>query len=86
MIGVKLKDRIRNRFIRSKTRVEDVTIKVKTLKWRWTGHIIWGKEKWSKRIIWWFLKDRKRKHGPPKMRWEDEIVKFAGRHWTRLAR
>lgn len=79
MIGVKRKDKIRIETIRRKTGVEDVAVKVKTLKWRWTGHIIRNKEKWSKRIIWWYPRDKTRKRGRQKIRWDDEIIKVAGR-------
>ena len=55
MLGVKLKDKVRLTKIREKTRVTDVTYKVKRLKWKWTGHIMRSnKEKWTRNIVEWY--------------------------------
>ncbi|XP_077294287.1 uncharacterized protein LOC143916893 [Arctopsyche grandis] len=55
------------------TNVEDVGIKAKTLKWRWTGHMIrYRKEKWSIAITEWTPHYKaKRKRGRQRKRWSD---------------
>ena len=39
MLGVSLKDRIKNEEIRRRTRVQDVMVRIARLKWSWAGHI-----------------------------------------------
>ncbi|KAI8440552.1 hypothetical protein MSG28_001794 [Choristoneura fumiferana] len=39
MLGVSLKDRIRNEVIRQRTKVIDIAHRISTLKWQWAGHI-----------------------------------------------
>lgn len=49
MLGVKLRDRIQNSDIRSKTKVCDILARIDQQKWRWTGHMLRNKiDKWSK--------------------------------------
>ncbi|CAH2270083.1 jg16543 [Pararge aegeria aegeria] len=40
MLGVSLRDKIRNVEIRRRTRVTDVAQRVAKLKWQWPGHIV----------------------------------------------
>ncbi|CAH2267292.1 jg14759 [Pararge aegeria aegeria] len=40
MLGVSLRDKIRNVEIRRRTRVTDITQRVAKLKWQWAGHIV----------------------------------------------
>lgn len=85
MMNVKKSDRLRNRVIRSKTKVIDVTYKIRRLKWRWAGHMIRGKEKWSKIVTRWYPREGKRKRGRPQKRWDDDIKQVAGVTWNRVA-
>ncbi|CAH2251132.1 jg11818 [Pararge aegeria aegeria] len=39
MLGVSLRDQIRNEEIRRRTRVTDIAQRVARLKWQWAGHI-----------------------------------------------
>jgi len=39
MLGVSLKDRIRNEYIRQRTKVIDIALRISKLKWQWAGHI-----------------------------------------------
>ncbi|CAH2217048.1 jg26090 [Pararge aegeria aegeria] len=39
MLGVSLRDQIRNEEIRRRTRVTDIAQRVAKLKWQWAGHI-----------------------------------------------
>ncbi|GBP52344.1 Putative uncharacterized transposon-derived protein F52C9.6 [Eumeta japonica] len=86
MLGVKKRDRLRNINIRKKTKVQDASLKIKRLKWKWSGHMIRGKDKWSKIITQWYPRDGKRKRGRPQKRWDDDIRQVAGKTWSRVAR
>lgn len=86
MLNKKRADKIRNETLRKTTKIEDVTVKVKRLKWRWTGHILRGIEKWNKVILNWYPRMGKRKKGRQFKRWVDEIKVVAGPTWTRLGR
>jgi hypothetical protein len=85
MMGVKRKDKKRLDEIRGQTRIEDITVKIRKLKWKWTGHMMRGKDKWSRTATIWYPRDHKRKRGRQFKRWVDEIVQIAGKTWTRLA-
>ncbi|GBP25135.1 Putative uncharacterized transposon-derived protein F52C9.6 [Eumeta japonica] len=61
MVGIKRKDKVRNSNIRSKTKVQDITLKIRRQKWKWAGHMIRGKDKWSKIITQWYPRDGKKK-------------------------
>ncbi|CAH2238869.1 jg13679 [Pararge aegeria aegeria] len=39
MLGVSLRDQMRNEEIRRRTRVTDIAQRVAQLKWKWAGHI-----------------------------------------------
>ncbi|KAJ8712370.1 hypothetical protein PYW07_000868 [Mythimna separata] len=86
MLGVKRRDRIRNINIRKKTKIQDVTLKIKRLKWKWSGHMIRGKEKWNKILTQWYPREGNRKRGRQQKRWDDDIRQVAGKTWTRVAR
>ncbi|KAG6464707.1 hypothetical protein O3G_MSEX014681 [Manduca sexta] len=45
MLNVKKSDKLKNRVIRYKTKVIDITLKIRRLKWRWAGHMIRGRDK-----------------------------------------
>jgi hypothetical protein len=85
MLGVRKSDRLRNAEIRRKTKVQDISTKVRRLKWKWAGHIIRGADKWSKRVTQWYPREGKRKKGRPQKRWEDDIRQVAGCTWSRVA-
>ncbi|PZC79969.1 hypothetical protein B5X24_HaOG215559 [Helicoverpa armigera] len=85
MLNIKKSDRIRNTKIRKRTKIEDVTIRIKKLKWKWTGHIIRGIEKWTNIVTFWYPRNCKRNRGRQFLRWEDEIKMVAGKTWTRTA-
>ena len=40
MLGISLKDRKTNLWIRQQTRVKDILAESKRVKWRWAGHVI----------------------------------------------
>jgi hypothetical protein len=39
ILGVSLRDRIRNQVIRQRTKVTDIAHRIRMLKWQWAGHI-----------------------------------------------
>ncbi|CAF4805726.1 unnamed protein product [Pieris macdunnoughi] len=85
MTGIKRKDKVRSSNIRGKTKVQDITLKIRRQKWKWAGHMIRGKDKWSKIITQWYPRDGKRKRGRPQKRWDDDIIQVAGTTWGRVA-
>ena len=86
MLGVKLKDKIRNIDIRSKTRVNDILTQIDMQKWRWTGHMLrCTLNKWSKQVTLWYPRDGTRNRGRQARRWEDDLSQTLGPYWTRVA-
>lgn len=86
MIGKRKVDKIRHTNIRKATKVEDVVVKLRTLKWKWAGHTMRGDDRWSKVVTNWYPREGKRRKGKPLKRWEDDLVKMAGKNWMRTAR
>ncbi|CAH2241350.1 jg15550 [Pararge aegeria aegeria] len=39
MLGISLRDKIRNEVIRQRTKVTDIAFRVSILKWQWAGHV-----------------------------------------------
>ena len=69
-----------------KTKVKDIVQVVKQLKWRWAGHVArMNDNRWTKRLTDWHPYGEKRSRKRPDTRWKDEIEKFAGVAWQRLA-
>ncbi|GBP25799.1 Putative uncharacterized transposon-derived protein F52C9.6 [Eumeta japonica] len=85
MLSVKRSDKLRNCAIRYKTSTRDITLKVRKLKWRCTGHMIRGHGKWNKKGTRWYPREGKRKRGRPQKRWDDDIREVAGAMWNRVA-
>lgn len=86
-VGLKLKDRIKNSTIRKKTKAKDAAQRILHQKWKWAGHIQRvPDERWSKTVTNWYPIHKKRKPGRPHKRWSDDLVKVAGRTWSRAAR
>jgi len=87
MIGITLRDRIRNEEIRRRTKVTDVLSLVAQLKWRWGGLVARQDDhRWAHRILVWRPRETKRSIGRPQKRWRDDIQNVAGRNWTWTAR
>ena len=85
-MNIKLKDKIKNTTIREKTKAKDIAEQVKTLKWKWAGHIQRVTDnRWSQRVTNWYPIYKKRRRGRPCKRWSDDIAETAGPLWTRLA-
>lgn len=86
MLGIKLKDRIRNADIRAKTKVTNILTCIDCQKWGSTGKMLRNKiNKWSKRITTWYPRNGNISQGHPKTRWEDDIRQKLGPYWIRVA-
>ncbi|CAH2241458.1 jg15655 [Pararge aegeria aegeria] len=54
MLGVSLRDQIRNEEIRKRTRVTDIAQRVAKLKWQWAGHITRRTDgRWGLKVLEW---------------------------------
>jgi hypothetical protein len=86
MLGVSLRDRIRNQVIRQTTKVTDKAHRINMLKWQWAGHISRRTDNcWGKRVLEWRPHLGKRSVGRPEARWSDDLRRTAGRSWMRVA-
>jgi len=86
MFGITQRDRKRSTWIRDKTKVRDIAQVVKQQEWKWTGHVARiNDNRWTKGITVWHPYNKKRSRERPDTRWRDEIEKFAGVAWQRLA-
>ncbi|CAH2268474.1 jg16904 [Pararge aegeria aegeria] len=72
MLGVSLRDRIRNVEIRRRTKV--------------TEHIVRRKDgRWDPKVLEWQPSTGKRSVGRPPTRWTDDIKRVAGSRWIQAA-
>ena len=86
MLGMTLRDRKRSAWIREKTRIKDIIQVFKQQKQRWARHVArMNDNRWTKRLTEWHPYNDKRSRKRPDTRWRDEIEKFAGVAWQRLA-
>ena len=86
MLGVSLRDHIRNEVIRQRTRVTDIAQRISKLKWQWAGHICRRTDgRWGKRVLEWRPRIGKRRVGRPVSRWGDDIRRAVGNDWRRIA-
>ncbi|CAH2242842.1 jg26477 [Pararge aegeria aegeria] len=54
MLGVSIRDQIRNVEIRRRTRVTDIAQRVAKLKWQWAGHIVRRNDgRWGPKVLEW---------------------------------
>lgn len=87
VIGVKRRDKVRLEHIKRKTKFKNIHTVYKSLKWKWTGHMLReGIEKWTRLVTEWYPRDSKRSKGRQTKRWEDDMKKIAGPEWTRTAK
>ncbi|CAH2267521.1 jg22609 [Pararge aegeria aegeria] len=86
MLGVSLRDQIRNEEIRRRTRVTDIVQRVAKLKWKWAGHIARRTDgRWGSKVLEWRPRTGKRSVGRPQTRWTDDIKRVAGSRWKQAA-
>lgn len=86
MLGISIRDRIRNEEIRRRTKVTDVIRYMAEMKWRWAGHVArQDNSRWSNKVIHWRPRETRRSRGRPQKRWLDDVREVAGRNWAQLA-
>ncbi|CAH2255372.1 jg15419 [Pararge aegeria aegeria] len=86
MLGVSLRDQIRNEEIRRRTRVTDKAQRVAKLKWQWAGHIAWRTDgRWGLKVLEWRPRIGKRSVGRPSTRATGDIRRVAGSRWSQAA-
>jgi hypothetical protein len=88
MLGVSLRDQIRNEMIRQKTKVSGIAHRISTLKWQRAGHNSRRTDnRWDKRVLEWSPRLGKRsvRPGQDKARWSDDLRRTAGRSCMRVA-
>ena len=85
MLGISLRDKKTNQWIRQQTKVVDVMERISNLKWNWAGHIArTTDERWTKNIMSW-RPPRTRPMGRPPDRWTNSITRMAGTNWQQVA-
>ncbi|KAI8494201.1 hypothetical protein Bbelb_279610 [Branchiostoma belcheri] len=87
MLGITLRDRKRNSWIRLQTGVTDIITAVNTAKHRWAGHVARLQDnRWTLRATEWTPREWRRRRGRPCTRWRDSLVQHLGPAWPRYAR
>ena len=86
MLGITRRDRKANEWIRAQTKVEDIIKTAKKMKWRWAGHIARRTDgRWTTNVLHWIPREKKRPRRRPNARWVDEIKRFSGGTWMKIA-
>ena len=86
MLGVTLRDRIRNDEIRRRTKVTDIARRIARLKWQWAGYLARRADgRWGVKVLEWRPRTGRRSVGRPPTRWTDYLIKVAGNRWMRTA-
>ena len=87
MLGISLRDKITNQWIRQQTKIVDVMERISSLKWNWAGHIArMTNDRWTKtktNMNW--RPPTTRPMGRPPERWTNSIKRTAGTNWQQLA-
>ncbi|CAH2239727.1 jg6796 [Pararge aegeria aegeria] len=86
MLGVSLRDIIRNDVIRRRTKVTDIAHRISKFKWQWAGHVCRRTDgRWGSRVLELRPRIGKRSVGRPPARWTDDLKKVPGSDWMRKA-
>ncbi|CAH2236268.1 jg7032 [Pararge aegeria aegeria] len=86
MLGVSLRDQIRNEEIRRRIRVTDIAQRVAKLKWQWAGLIARRTDvRLGLKVLEWRPRTGKRSVGRPQTRWTVDIRRVAGSRWRQAA-
>ncbi|KAL0831265.1 hypothetical protein ABMA28_002113 [Loxostege sticticalis] len=85
LVGVSLRDRMTNKWLRKESKVSDIVKRIANLKWQWAGHMARKSDSWCKDLLEWRPWEHKRPVGRPQMRWKDDIRKVAGQNWMLVA-
>ncbi len=80
ILGITLKDKIKNKEIYSRTNSAKISYIIKKLKIKYEGHLARNLAS-----TFWIPRDRRRKKGRPTTRWIDELNKEIGPGWNGTA-
>ena len=87
ILGIKITAKIPNEEISVKTNILNIIKHITNTKWRWAGHVARMQDnRWTIRTTDWQVRKGRRPRGRPKMRWKDDIMKWQGATWTRIAK
>lgn len=87
ILNIKLRDRVKLSIIKEKSKTKTITKIIKQQKWRWTGHMMRENiDKWTKDLVEWCPRYNKRKSGPQKFRWSDDLSRIGGGKWMQTAK
>jgi len=87
MIGVTMRDKKRNDWLRAVTKLKDVRDEALKKKFKWARKVMRKEaDSWAKRTTEWRPRGPRRPRGRPPTRWRDDLVKAAGPTWWRIAR
>lgn len=79
--------KIPHSIIRKNTKIIDALQFSLRLKWRWAGHVArMEDDRWTTRLTSWQGPAGIRKRGRPTTRWENDLIKIAGKHWKTKAK
>lgn len=79
--------KIPHNVIREKTKVIDALDFSQKLKWRWAGHVArMSDDRWTCRLTLWRGPAGIRRKGRPVTRWDNDIIKIAGKNWKTIAK
>ena len=82
MLNIRLSDQINSQRIRRTTKVKDVVVTAKQLKWNWAGHLSRYEDGRLPRVIEaWTPQNCKRSRGRPHIRWKHDIEHFTTCYW-----
>ncbi|CAK1592844.1 unnamed protein product [Parnassius mnemosyne] len=85
MLGVSLRDKLRNEYIRSRTKVTEIAQRISKLKWQWAGHIPRRTDhRWGRKVLEWQPRTGRPPRGRTRKRWRDELDSFM-EDWSSLA-
>jgi hypothetical protein len=87
VLGINLKDRMRNEELRRRSGIEDAAKAARRQKWRWGGHVArMDQERWAHATTVWDPRTGRRNRGRPRRRWDQEFRVVVGNQWSRIAR
>ncbi len=87
ILQIKLKYEIKIQEISNKTKVKNVWVAIKKLKWKYAGYVIReAPHKWNETLTTWNTYEGKRRRGRLAKRWVDKIQQNLDPQWVRIAR
>ena len=79
MLGITIKDKIRNENIRARKKLEDIVWKMQKAKGQWAGYVArMDINNWARKTTEWTPRDNRRTRGRPKRRRRDDIHSSGG--------